>query len=137
MDMATLRIPQEQWAGFEKLVAVDDESLRALASTLREEFPGLNKHDALAELTSRATSISYADARDVMGVLTTLYLLRARQETSIPDFVEDVLQAMDQANAEELKLSGNVRDRFRGRLADLLNVQSASVESKAVDVQFE
>lgn len=135
--MAALRIPQEQWAGFEKLVALDDESLRALASTLREEFPGLNKPDVLAEIASSATGISLADARDVMDILVTLYILRARQESPIPDFVEDVSQAMDEADAEGLKLSGDDRTRFKDRLAELLDIQSASVESKAADIQFE
>lgn len=135
--MATLKIPQEQWAGFEKLVALDDATLRTLATALREQFPGLNKPDVLAEIASSAANISSADANDMMEVLITLYILRSRQESPVPDFVKDVSRAMDETEAEGLKLSGDDRDRFQDRLAELLSIESATVESKAIDVQFE
>lgn len=135
--MATLRIPPEQESGFEKLIALDDESVRALAATLREEFPGFNNHDALSEIASRATGISLAEASEVMGVLAALYLLQARSEVSTSEFVEDVCQALDEADTEVLRLSGEARDHFKGRLTELLNIESVGVESKAVDVQHE
>ena len=109
----------------------------ALASSLRESFPGLNDQDALAEIASSATGMSASDATDMMGVLSTLYILRARRDSPIPDFVEDVAQALDEAGVEGLGLSNEDRERFKDRLAALLDVESASIESKAADVQFE
>jgi hypothetical protein len=135
--MATLRIPENQLGGFEKLIALDDEHVWALASALRDEYPGLNDSSALAEIASSAASISLADANDVVGVLVALYILRARHELSIPDFVEDVCKALDEADAEGLKLSGEDRDRFKDHLAGLLSIEPISVESKALDVQYE
>lgn len=135
--MATIRIPQDQWTGFEKLVALDDESVRTLATALREDFPGLSNPPALAEMASRAVGISLADAEDVMGVLATLYILRARRESPIPDFIEELYQALDEAGTEGLAFSEYDRARFGDRLALLLDVESISVESKAVDVQYD
>lgn len=108
-----------------------------MVSLLREEFPGLNDSDALAELASRATDLSSEDASDIVEVLTTLYILRARHESSIPDFVEDVGRALAEAEGEELKLSGEDFDRFKDRLTELLGVELFGIESKALDVQFE
>lgn len=135
--MATLRIPEEQQDGFKKLAALSDESVKALTLSLEERFPGLNDSETLADIASSATGISSADADAVMRVLTTLYVLRARREALIPAFVEDVAQAMDESDVEGLRLSDEDRARFKDRLAELLNVESVSTESKAIDVQYE
>ena len=135
--MVTIRIPEERQDAFRKLVTLSDENAMALASSLRESFPGLNDQDALAEIASSATGMSASDATDMMGVLSTLYILRARRDSPIPDFVEDVAQALDEAGVEGLGLSNEDRERFKDRLAALLDVESASIESKAADVQFE
>ncbi len=72
-----------------------------------------------------------------MGVLLPLYLLQECYEVSTPEMVEDVCQAMDQSDDENLRLSGEQRERFRGYLIELLNVESVRVGAKALEVLFE
>lgn len=137
MGMATLRIPREQQIGFKKLIVLDDESVRALTSALRDEFPGLNNPDAISEMAASATGISSTDADELMGTLGALYVLRTRHESTIPDFVDDVCRALEETDVKELELSGDARERFKDRLALLLSVESISIESKAADLQYD
>lgn len=135
--MATIKIPQEQLSGFRKLVALNNESAQDITAALKEEFPGLSDSEALTEIVSRAANIPSPDASEIAQVLTALYMLRARRETSIPEFVEDVILALDESGDEELELPEEKRSRFKQQLAELLSVEAFSTESKAVDVQFE
>jgi hypothetical protein len=135
--MVTIRIPQEQLSGFRKLVALDSESVRNIAAALKEDFPGLGDSDALTHKVSGAADIPSPDAREIVQVLTSLYMLRARREALVPEFVQDAIEALDESGNEELKLSEEERIQFKEKLAELLSVEEFSTESKAVDVQFE
>lgn len=135
--MATFKIPSEYQSGFKKLVALEEEPMQDLLSALREEPPALYPPELSRRVASRVDTIPRDDVNDIVEVLVSLYLLRARHESSIPETAEDICQAMDRSGIEELKLSGEEREHFKERLIELLDVQSVDIGSKAVEVLFE
>lgn len=136
--MATLRIPKEHQGGFKKLVVlVDNDSVQELLSALREVPPVLYGSELSSKVASRVDTIPRSDIDDVMEVLLPLYILRARYESSAPDFVEDVCRAMDRSSDKGLRLSGEDRERFKDRLIELLDVESINLGVRAQEVLFE
>lgn len=135
--MADLRIPEEYEAGLTKLVALSDEAVWELVEALKEEPPVLNGSNMSARVASKLETVPRKDVDDIVGILGSLYLLRSRYGSSIDDFTNDVLQAMDESDTEELKLSGKNRDHFRSRLSELLDLKSVGVGTKALEVLFE
>lgn len=136
--MATLRIPKEHQGGFKKLVGlVENDSVQELLSALREIPPILYGSGLPSKVASRVDTIPRSDIDDVMEVLLPLYLLRARYESSAPDFAEDVCRAMDRSGNEELQLLDKERERFKDCLIELLSVDSINLGVKAQEVLFE
>jgi hypothetical protein len=135
--MAILRIPKESEKGLKKLAALDDESVRELASTLREMSPVLSPSELSSKVASEVDTIPRRDIDDIVGVLLPLHLLRERREVSTPEIAEDVCQTMDQSDDNELRLSGNDRERFKSHLIELLDVESVHLGAKALEMLFE
>jgi hypothetical protein len=135
--MAPLRIPKENEVGLKKLAALDDESVRELASTLREVSPVLSPTELSSKVASEVDTIPRRDIDDIVGVLLPLYLVREAREASTPEIAEDVCQFMDQSDDNELRLSSNDRARFKTYLVELLDVETVRLGSKALEMLFE
>ena len=50
---------------------------------------------------------------------------------------EDVCQALDRSDEEELRLLGEEREHFKSRLIELLDVDSVRVGAKGIEMLFE
>jgi hypothetical protein len=135
--MARLRIPREGEIGLKKLAALDDDSVRELASTLREIPPLLSPTELYSKVASKVDTIPRRDIDDIVGVLLPLHLIRERRNVSLPEIAEDVCQSMDSGDDSELRLSGEDRERFKNNLIELLNVESVRLGSKALEMLFE
>lgn len=135
--MATLRIPRENEKGLKKLNTLNDDAIRELVSALRDVSPVLSSVGLSSKVASKIDTVPRSDIDEIVGVLLPIYLLRERQEISTPEIAEDVCQAMDRSNDEELRLSGQNRDRFKRHLIELLDVESVRVGAKGLEVLFE
>lgn len=135
--MAALRIPKQNEAGFKILAALGDDSVQELVSALRKVSPVLYGPDLASRVASEVDTIPRSDVDQIAQVLLPLYLLRERYESSVPEIAEDVCQAMDRSDDEELRLSGEDRDQFKDHLIQLLDIEAVGVGAKALDVLFE
>lgn len=135
--MAGLRIPKENEKGLKKLVELDDESVRELILALGEVSPVLSSIGLSSKVASKVDTIPRSDVDDIVAVLLPLYLLRERHEVSTPAMAEDVCQALDRSDEEELRLLGEEREHFKSRLIEFLDVDSVRVGAKGLEMLFE
>ncbi len=135
--MSRLRIPKDDEKGLKKLITLDDNSVQELVSALGEVSPVLFRTELASRVASALDTISRSDVDDIVGLLPPLSLLSERRGLSTTEIAEDVCQAMDDSDDEELKLSGEDRERFKERLIDLLSVESVIIGAKALELMFE
>jgi hypothetical protein len=135
--MARLRIPKEDERGLKKLAALDDGSVEELIAALGEVSPVLFRAELASRVAATLDTIPRSDVDDIVGLLPPLYIVRERRGISTAEFAEDVCQAMDSSDDEELRLSGEARERFKERLIELLDVEAVNVGAKALELMFE
>ena len=135
--MANLRIPKEDEKSLKKLVALDDNSVEELVSALSEVSPVLFSAELSSRVASTLDAIPRSDVDDIVGFLPPLSILRERRGISTAEIAEDVAQAMDRSDDEELRLSGKDRERFKERLIELLDVESVNIGAKALELMFQ
>lgn len=138
--MAALTIPGAYYADFEALkrLLLDDELAGEFLAGLGEETIVPDDPELASKLASKIPTVAEDEIDGVLKVLVSLHLLRARYDyPPVANFAEDVCQAMDQSDAQELRFHGGERDRFKGRLIELLKVDSVSVGAKALDIEHE
>jgi hypothetical protein len=138
-SMVALSIPRGYESQFETFtgVVLNDESIRELLSVLREEDSVFNAHELTSRVAAKVDSIELSDVEDTMQILVSLYLLRARYESPIHEFAEDICRAMDESSVEALRLPSEERNRFKDHLIELLDLESISIGTKAIDLQYE
>lgn len=134
----SLRIPSGYEGGFLKLLALTDEDVSALSSQLANEPPTLGYRELLHETASGLSDLPLEDADEVAEVLFAMYSIRSDYpRSSLPEFVEGVLRAMDESEVKDLELSGEDRDRFKDHLVTLLGANSITVGMKANELLVE
>jgi hypothetical protein len=137
--MVALRIPrgyESQFKTFTRIL-LNDESAQELLRALGEEISVTDTPQLPSRVAEKVGTISPSDVEEVMQILISLYLLRSRHDSPIPEFAEDISRAMDESEVEEVRLSGEERNRFKSRLIELLDLESLGVGAKAIDLQYE
>lgn len=135
--MVDLRIPKADEAGLQKLAALDEDSMRGLVAALGKVSPILSRAELAPKIASEVDTIPRSDIDNIVEILLPLYLLQERHDRSVSEIAEDVCRAMDRSDNENLKFSGNKRQRFKGRLIELLGIEAVRVGAKALEMLFE
>lgn len=136
-NLPELRIPERYHTGFVTLAGLSREAFRDLFSVLSQERPAVNYLELSSRVGEKIGAIPPDDVGSIIEALDALYGIRANLALPIPEFVEVVLRAMDESGVEELRLSGEDRERLRERLAQLLDLDSLDATAKATDVLLE
>lgn len=129
-----VRIPKGYEHRFVRLRELKAESVDELVSVLENEPPTLDPYGLGEKIAPEISTLTPDDVAEIVRTVIPLYALRGRTGVPIPDFVEDILRAMDETDAEELKLSGQDREDFRDRMIQLFSVESIDVGLKAEEL---
>lgn len=125
--MTQLTVPEPFRPGLQKLAYVDDAAIGPLLDALRSERPTLES-DWIRRVASQADGLEPDDVREIIGTAIALYSVRMSLGESIPDFVEDL------SEAENIDIPEDRKQRFKGYLTQLLNIDVLAIASKARDV---
>lgn len=137
--MAMLKIPRQYQTGISKLLKLNDKSIDELSSAIQQASPTLQPKDFTSRVASKVSSVDSKDIDQIIMTLVALYRVREERSLSMPDFAEEVCQAVERSDAKELSFSDKQhREFFRAHLIKLLSIEeSLGVVSKAVGVLTE
>lgn len=132
--MAALEIPEQYKSGLAKLLALRQESAEALLAALNDAPPVISTFELSSLLASKVKSVSREEIEDIADTLVSLYLTQQHHPDLADELPEDICRAMDDSDAQELKLSEGSRDRFKNLLTALLKAEALVYASKAIGV---
>lgn len=128
--MAEITIPEPYVAGLKIILSLSNESTAELVSAL-QRIPAKVFPYALAnEIASNVRGIPLDDLSKVIETLQSLYFSNLDYEAPAEIMAEDVSQVAAQKEA----LSKEDREKFRDRLAKLLDIESLRIVTKALRV---
>lgn len=132
--MSAIKIPKEFQPGIKKLLTLDDETANNLLSILKETSPKLLVSDVAKGVTSKLTKISPKDVSELIKILVALHQVRSSVSMSSVDFAEELCQAIELGDDEDLKVLIRNRERTKDRLENFLVLKNLGVISKAHDI---
>lgn len=135
--MASLDIPQEYREGIAKFVSLSDESFQELIAALEQTPPALKYSTVATNVASKVTSIPKDDVEDIVEIAVSLNIVRHGVDVAEAEFLDDVLEGLDETDVDALHLTGEARDRFKRRLSTLLSTRSLQVASRVRSLQIE
>jgi len=136
--MSSARIPAPYLRRLESIRALSDESIQQLLSVLEDTPPILDRQALSSAVVDKVSTIPQSMAEEIISSLLSLYTLRARQGLTALDIAENMSRAIEQENYEDVLADEEERrDRFKERLAKLLDIDSLYLVGKANDLRFE
>jgi hypothetical protein len=135
--MARLDIPEEYREGLAKFAALPDEAFQELFSALEGTPPALKYSDVARNVAAKVKSIPGEDVEEIVEIIVSLNIVRHGADVTDGEFLEDVLEGLDETDLEELHLTGAVRENFKGRFAKLLGTTSLKVAARVRSLQIE
>lgn len=130
--MASIKIPERYESGLAIILFLSDESTAELISVLQSAPPKIFPMSLSEEIAPKVQSISISDLHIVIETLQSLYYTKLHQDISPSDMSEDVWEAMEKT--KKYKLSDQEWEQFKGRLVNLLSIESLNVLAKALAI---
>jgi len=125
--LASLKIPDDQLETLGNLVNLSDQAIDNLLKVLSQIRLSVEFNTALKKIASTVTSIK--EPEKLARVLVSLSITRAHSDPPIPDFVDDVLLALEEANPK--LLSNGKQKRAREIFTRLLSCEPLNTAAKA------
>jgi hypothetical protein len=135
--MASLRIPKKHYEGLAKFLSLPEEAFEEFTTHLQEAPIALDFRQAIRKSILGIQDISPDDAERMVDALVSLYLAKATSENSTPAFVDELTQAIEESNANELKIADEFRGSIGNRLNALLGREALTIASKANSIMYE
>lgn len=135
--MATLTIPKRHHAALAKIRRLPDKEVNELASALSQPPATLDPQRLASLISPKVIGVSAEDLTDIIGTLCDLYVIRAARDVPIQQFTSDIVSAMRDSRDEDLHVSEEETSGLQGRLSRMLEIESLSLASKALDLRNE
>lgn len=135
--MAALKIPKQFEQGVVKILNLPDGVAAALISALQTLPLSLKPKVMSLSISEKIKDLSEADIEQIMLTLTSLYMAQANLGMSAPEFLDGLIKAIEESPSKPANFTKDVRDKFKQRLADLLNIDSFGATIKAQEVLHE
>ena len=132
-----LRIPKQYKNGLAKLISIEDKSIQELLRAIENISPAVYLKDITEDAAAQISTIPPDAVRDIITVVHSLYSLKSGADVPTSEFVEDLIEGMNQSEFDELNIQGDNRERFKQHLIQLLSVDSFYIASKAHGLLFE
>lgn len=129
--MPGLTIPKRHRVGIANLLKLEDGARRELSAALREASPTLDLHRLTTDLLAKIRSIDTSDLGPILDAVISLSFAAATAEILIPEFVEDVCNAVNESGIAKPRLSDDDCVAFKRCLSDLLTADVFSIGTKA------
>src|SRR3954468_1586685 len=133
-----IEIPQRFRRGLSLFLELPDEGMKGFLAALQEAAPSVDRAKFAARVAAQA-KVSVQNARTILEVLESLYVVRTRQapgQQTLEQFVEDVATAVERSGVPRPKTIN--RERFQEHLAIALRCDaSLGVTAKIADLRQE
>lgn len=131
-------IPSQYENGFAKLISLlGSESAQELLEALKEVPPTIDYLTMTSELDQKVSTIPHDDVADIVFALLPLSTLQADLDTPASNIAESISREIERSDSESLKLTSEVRERFKGFLVELLSSPPLKIAGKARNLQLE
>jgi hypothetical protein len=135
--MATLRIPKPFEQGIVKVFSLPDDQAASLQAALQESPLLLRPKALAASISGKVKGLSEAEIEQIISTLTSLYMARATLEIPSAQFLDELVEAIEESESKPANLTEATRDPIKQKLAALLNIESFGVAVKAQEVLHE
>lgn len=131
--MTRLDIPDLYKDGLVRILNLDDEHYEKLLSALKETPLTLNFGKFKDLVASQVPDIEALD--DILDTVLSLYNALVRLDFTLEIFVDELCQAAENKEDEQLKITDTNRTIFKDRLFKILDISSSTDLLKAADVR--
>ncbi len=135
--MAAIRIPKQFEQGIVKILNLPDGVAAALLLALQASPLSLKPKVMSLSISEKIKDLSEAEIEQIVLTLTSLYMAQASLEMSAPEFLDGLIEAIEESSSKPADFTEDARSKFKQRLADLLNIDSFGTAAKAQEVLHE
>jgi hypothetical protein len=135
--MTSLVIPEEHYAGFAAIRDLPQEVVEEFISVLEDQPTRLDRAELRSRVKSALDPAVRGEAESMMDTLVSLYVLRDNLSISMEEFVDEIVEAMEESKAASLDLPGEKQQVFKERLPRLLSVESLDMAARATNLLYE
>jgi len=143
--VAKLNIPERYRAGVALIRRLDDQSVQEIRNALdkildtktqdQDITSGKQLNDLAATAITSASSKDNIDLKRIAETLVILYGAKSVKDISVEEFADNVCDAMEELESENLKLPHAERKDFKTKLITLLGANVFGIASKIVDLR--
>ncbi|MGA9967317.1 MAG: hypothetical protein WBQ10_19125 [Terriglobales bacterium] len=135
--MSKLSIPEGYRAGVSKIRKLDERSVREIRNALDKATDTSHRPDDVA--VDAVSSISHANLdefKEIAEAVGTLYGVRmSTPGVSVQEFAEDICDAMESVDSDDLRLQKSERPQFKEKLLVLFGSPNFEIVAKAWDLK--
>lgn len=135
--MASVRIPEQYRGGLAKLLKLSNEDAQKVISVIESIPITDNLRETLAERISSVEAIPKSDVHEITEALVSLYMVLIYTNDPPSEFADELVEAIDESEAEELRLPEESRNSAQERLTQFLGIDSIVVSAKAEGIMHE
>lgn len=136
-ELANFTIPKQHQDGLVRLLRLSEEEARKLRDVIKEMPASIKTSSIKSRVRSEFDALSPEQADSIANALVSLYSLRNYLDLPIPDFTDQLVEAMNQSGNEALTVPKDKTEQFEMQMASLLDSDPLTVTAKAPDVWFE
>lgn len=125
--MALLRIPEPYREGLGKIIKLSETSVNEFILAIKEIQPTLQHKDFVASLASKIKSINPNDLDEIVRTLIAFCKVRETRDVPVPEFAEDIVQAVGQFKDGAFKFTNDEGLTFKKNLTKLLELEEGSL----------
>jgi hypothetical protein len=127
-----LVIPKEYERGFAVVKSFTDDEIGRILKVLKDASPASRPSDVLPILRPALPTIPEEDVEEFLETLYSLYLFRSHSDVDIGQFVEDLSEAIQECENEEVRAANaSELNVLKSKFKSLLTVHPLSTLSKA------
>jgi hypothetical protein len=131
-----MQIPEGYRSGVSKIRKLDERSVREIRNALDQATDTMHRPDQVAvEAVSSIPHTNQDEFKEIAEAVGTLYSVKMARGILVDQFVEDVSDAMESIDSDEMRLQPNERQQFRQRLTILFGSPRFDIVAKAWDLK--
>lgn len=132
-----MQIPEKFREGFSAMYDLKDTDIERLIVALTSISPILNPKSLASQVAAKIDSLERSTIDNIIDALASLYTFEFQTNFSVPEIIQAICNAMENASIGTRHISIENRNWFEERLYKLLNIDSLKVTAKALIIMRE
>lgn len=128
------KIPDNDKSSLRKIISLNEEDAVKLIQIFNEAPVILNVRAFNQNILSKIDFLDDKDAKNLVNTIGSLYQVRLDLDLSIDEFVDEIVEVMNESGDDFRELLDNDIEKFRERFSKLLNVNALSLRTKTASL---